>query len=141
MRLSIDKEDIGYDPLASSRSIKDITLDGYSVMHTSVITADEEQGILIRYRTWPNYKAAVISTYSGEPRLERIVAHGKVKIHLHDGWCIRHGKLRPLDHGDGVGGQSVICPRPITADEERRMVADYKAFIALGKVKVSPVEP
>lgn len=106
MRLSVDKEDIGYDPLVSPRSIKDITLDGYSVMHTSVITADEEQGILIRYRAWPG--GEVVLAHGAWPAYDpwlgpdectpvRVMAHGEVKIHLHDGWRMHHGKLSPIE--------------------------------------------
>jgi hypothetical protein len=91
MRLSADKDDIGYDPMANAAfAIKSIHLDGYDITHTAIVTADTLTGTVIKYRTWPDDSLVV---WPGHDEVETIEAHGEVEIELNDGWVYKRGML------------------------------------------------
>jgi hypothetical protein len=86
MRLSADRNDSGYQRAACIRgAIRDVLFNGVSIVHTKVITADDDLGVVMRYMTWPHGEHVVVD--DGEDRYaQRVTMHGKVEIILNDGW-------------------------------------------------------
>lgn len=76
MRLSVDKSDPGYSPQAVQMRPR-VFLDG--VRMERVVTADEERGEVVRYRTGPDGRMVVAA--DGES-LEREVLVGAVRIEV-----------------------------------------------------------
>lgn len=74
MRVSIDKDDRSYDPLVNTNDIT-VLLDG--VKQTTCITADDEEGYIIRYATDANGK--ILIDNSGKHATTECI-HGKVTI-------------------------------------------------------------
>jgi len=70
MRISVHKDDPGYRPIDELRSYE-IYLDG--VQQRDVLTADEDEGFVLRYRRGRDEKLVVFDDLLQEERVEGVV--------------------------------------------------------------------